>query len=298
MRLKSVLLTLFLLCILPAWSDNVRTVTGEYIYYGNATDSPSECKRKALQHARIEALKTFGTIVSQNTFQTERENGKDSESTFLSLSETEVKGEWLGDIGDPEYEVTFANDDTLVVKCRIKGRARELSNEAADFETLVLRNGSHRKNADTSFRNGDDMYLYFTSPIGGNLSVFLQDESGETYCLLPYSTSPDSDVKVKKNFEYVFFDRSRAGTDFGTVDELTLTADGHREYNKVYVVFSPNPFSLPAVRFRSEGTPPSIGGEDFSRWLVKSRRNDPKMGVKQIMISIDPSSGNTERIRN
>lgn len=278
-------------------ANPVKTVEGEYTYYGDRDDSPADCKRKAAQHARVEALRQFGTIVSHNVFQFDSDDGKSAESRFLSLSESEVKGEWLGDIGEPQYETSFSSDDTLVVKCKIKGKARAISNEAVDFETLVLRNGTDRRNADTSFRDGDDMYLYFSSPVSGYLSVFLQDESGETYSLLPYPRSARNELKVNKGWDYVFFDRNRGGNEFGTVEELVLTASGKREYNKVYVVFSPNLFSSPAVRFKSDGAPPSTDGETFSEWLVRSRRNDPRMGVRSIAIAIDPSGKKTETIK-
>lgn len=275
----------------------VKTVEGKYTYYGGRDDSPADCKRKAAQFARIDALRQFGTVVSQTTFQTERDDGQKAESTFLSLSESEVKGEWLGDIGEPQYETSFSDDDTLVVTCRIRGRARELSNEASDFETLVLRNGTDRRNADTGFRHNDDMYLYFSSPVAGYVAVFLQGEDGETYSLLPYPRSATGEVKVKKGYGYTFFDSKRAGTEFGTVEELRLTAPDRREYNKVFVVFSPNPFSLPPVSFKSEGAPPSLDTEGFAEWLVRNRRNDPKMGVKSIGIVIDPPGTKTERVR-
>lgn len=276
-------------------SAPVKTVVGEYTYYGGKNDSPADCQRMALQLARIEALKEFGTIVSQNTFTSSSESNEGYETRFLSLSESEVKGEWLKDEGEPEFTRSFSDDGTLVVKCRVKGLARALSNEAADFETLVLRNGNDRKNADTNFRHDDDLYMYFSSPSNGYVSIFLQDESGDVYTLLPYPHSDVDRIRVKKGFDYVFFDTTKAGSDFGAVEPITVTTDGATEYNKVYVVFSPETFSAPPSRFIGEGLPPVTDGESFSKWLVKSRRNDPKMGVKSIMIKIDPDSRQTLR---
>ncbi len=273
----------------------VRTVTGEYTYYGSKTDSPADCKRMAAQLARVEALKEFGTIVSQNTFTSSSESNRGYETRFLSLSESEVKGEWLKDEGEPEFTVSFADDDTIVVKCRIKGLARAISNEATDFEALVLRNGNDRKNADTNFKHDDDLYLYFSSPVSGYLAMFLQDESGDVYSLLPYPHSDIDRIHVRKGYDYVFFDPTRAGSDFGAVEPINVTADERMEYNKVYVVFSPETFSAPPGRFVDANLPPVTDGETFSKWLVKSRRNDPRMGVKSIMIMIEPDSKKTIR---
>lgn len=268
----------------------VKTVEGTFTYYGDRMESPAECKLKAAQMARIEALKEFGTIISHNTFSSQSESMGKSQSKFLSLSESETKGEWLSDIGEPKYTVSFSDDDCLVVTCQIKGQARALSNEAEEFEALVLRNGNERKNADNSFKNDDDLYVYFCAPTQGYVAVFLQDENGDVYSLLPYPHSHINRVHVKKGYDYVFFDSKRAGNDFGTVEPIGVTATERDEFNKVYVLFSPNEFSLPPMRFTDdENLPPVTDGEAFSKWLVKARRNDPKMGVKSTLIRISPS---------
>lgn len=280
------------------FADNdVVTVEGIATYYGETNDSPADCKRKALAQARIEALRSFGTIVSHNLFQSESDNGESAESSFLALSESEVKGEWLGDVGEPDYQTSFSDDDTLVVTCRIKGRARALSNEAAEFESVVLRNGTDRRNADTHFNDGDDMYVSFSAPVNGYVMIFLLDEAGDAYCLLPYLRSTEDMVKVKKNYDYVFFDSSRAGTEFGSVDDLVMTSDRKKEYNKLYVLFSPNPIAMPMVRPKRDGLPASMKTEDFHKWIIKVRRNDPRLGVQSTPITISPSTSATEKIR-
>ncbi len=294
-------LCVMLLCLMgmvsAAKADDVKTVEGEYTFLGGGRHSPAECKRLAAEGARIEALKKeFGVIVGQNVMQTEHIDG-DSESThFLSLSFSEVKGEWLGDIGEPEYDISLDDDATLVVKCKVKGRAKALSNRASEFESLVLRNGTDQRNADTDFRHGDRMYLYFSAPVNGYLAVFLADEADNVFAILPYATGGVNEIRTKKGYDYVFFD-PRRGNDFGTVDELIMTAPEGEEYNKVYVVFSPEPFSPPAVKFKYAGAPPSTDAEEFSKWLVKARRNDDRMGVKSMNLRISPSGKKTEKMR-
>ncbi|MDE7343971.1 MAG: hypothetical protein K2N19_08155 [Muribaculaceae bacterium] len=119
--------------------------------------------------------------------QTESIRGDSETSHFLSLSSSEVKGEWLGDIGEPEYDISLDQDANLIVHCKVKGRAKALNNRAAEFEALVLRNGTDRRQADTNFRHGDRMYLYFSAPVNGYLSVFLADEQDN---VLPSSPIP------------------------------------------------------------------------------------------------------------
>lgn len=290
---------LSLYCVGINASTPVKNVTGVYTYYGDKKDSPADCKRIAAQMARIDALKKdFGTVVSQNTIISSDDSNKGYETRFLSLSESEVKGEWLGDTGEPEYVIEFGTDDSLIVTCRVQGKARAISNEAVEFEALVLRNGNDRRNADTHFKDNDDLFLYFSAPVNGYLSFFLQDETGTVYRLLPYPHSDVEEILVKKGYDYVFLDPSKLSTQFGNVEPVYVSAPDRKEYNKVYVVFSPERFSSPLVRFMDPDTPPSISGEEFSKWLIKSRRADPRMGVKSIMLVIEPSDSSMVTHRN
>lgn len=297
---KKVLLRIFALllaplAVLPAAADDIKTLRGEYTFTGDGRLSPAECKRIAAEQARIEALAAeFGTTITQDRQETNIMHGDNQTTKFMSLTSSEVKGEWLGDIEDPEYSTSLDKNDNLVVKCVVKGRAKKLNNRAANFEAIVLKNSSDKRNASTTFTHDDDMYLYFSAPVNGYLSAYLLDESGEAYCLLPYSTGDVNEIKTKKGYDYIFFDEQR-GTDFGTVDRLRLTAPDHAEYNKIYVIFSPEPFSLPPVKFRVPGAPPSISADDFNTWVIRSRRNDPQMGVKTMNLLITPKASSYDR---
>lgn len=210
---------------------------------------------------------------------------RDESSYFSSMSLTSVKGEWIADTGEPTYEYSLDDDGCYVVKCTVNGTAREISNEAAEFEALVLRNGTTTRHSDTHFRSGDDMYLYFRAPSDGYVACFLADDKENVYSLLPYQETADDDVKVRRGREYVFFDPEKADKAHGRVDELVLTTDD-MERNSVYVVFSPKPFARALDNHTADDIPRSLSRDDFARWLAKSRRNDPKMGVRIMNIEI------------
>lgn len=262
-------------------------VSGEATYYDDGRHSRVECMKFAAEQARINALaKEFGTIVTQNISQTDRiSNGRET-NDFLATSMTEVKGEWISDIGEPKYEYSYDAQQNLIVTCKIRGKARAISNEAASFETAVLRNGVYRRNEDTHFKSGDSMYLYFLGATDGYLMVFLEDESRNVINLLPYPHDPKGEVKVKKYEEYTFFSQEKSTREFGQVEELELTAEDYPEYNKLYVIFSPNSFSRPVMK--GVGELPQMASADFSRWLQKARLADPKMGVHVINLEIAP----------
>ncbi|MDE6578243.1 MAG: DUF4384 domain-containing protein [Muribaculaceae bacterium] len=280
----------FIVAVAAYAAPSMKTVSGEYTYYGDKSTSPAECKRLALEGARLAALsKEFGTIVTQDILQADRIGSKGEVNKFLALSSTEVKGEWIADEGEPQYTITLDKDDNYIVTCRVKGKAREISNESADFKALVLRNGNKEGNASTEFYDGDDLFLYFTAPMDGYVSVFLSLEDGNVYQMLPYLMDAKGEAKVKKGYDYVFFDASKAEGTFGTPDQFKIACDGDIEFNKIYVVFSPSYFSKPVTRARSSVEElPSMSEDEFSKWLVKTRRTDPKMGVKQMNLKIYP----------
>lgn len=287
MKLRLLTITLALAsAICAAAAPKSQTVSGEYTYYDNGHHSRNECMRIAAEQARIDALaRAFGTTLTQTSEETSRIRSGNETNDFLMLSMAEVKGEWLGDSEMPKYEYGYDKDQNLIVTCRVKGTARPVSNESVAFETSVLRNGLHAKNADTRFRDGDDMYLYFLGSDNGYLTVWLEDESGTVFGLLPYPRDPKGEVKVKRYQEYTFF-KNTPDQEFGPAEELILTASSDLEYNRVYVVFSPNPYSKPVMT--ADGGLPTLSHEEFAKWLIKSRRNDPRLGVKAINIEISP----------
>lgn len=287
-KVKRVILCLLSLVIgLTCKCADIKTVTGEYTFVGDGTQSPVDCRRLALEGAKLQALaREFGTIVSQDIYQRETSGTKSDDTYFSSMSSTEVKGEWIADDGDPVYETFFDSDGNIVVKCRIRGKARAISNESVDFAASILRNGKDARNADTSFRDGDDMYLSFLSPVDGYVAAFLVGEDMDVYRLLPYGSDNSGQVKVKHGKTYLFFDAASDETPGRQVDEYRLTASSPVERNSIYVVFSPSPFSLRADSRKNSDLPPRQTFKDFSKWLSDSRRHDTKMGVRVMHIEI------------
>ncbi len=288
--LKIFLCALLLLAVsLPASAAKEVTVTGEATYYDDGTRSRRQCMQEALNLARIDALaKEFGTIVEQDLIQTDRVSESREQHDFLSLSSTEVQGEWISDIGEPEYDINLDKDGNFIVTCRIKGKARAITNEASEFEAKVLRNAPMINAENTSFRHGDSMYLYFNGSVNGYVAVFLEDELGNVLQLLPYTTDTNHRFKVRKNKEYFFFSDQHHDRSLGQVDEIFLTAQDRTEINRLWVVFSPESFSRPVMV--SDGGHPYTQKADFEKWLNRSRRHDSKMNVKTMNIEIIPQN--------
>lgn len=294
---------LAILLVLPPTahaSDDVRTVTGTYTFYGEPHHSVNDCKRLALEGARLEALKQFGTMMQQNTLTAETERDGEAATRFLNLTSTEVRGEWLGDIDAPRYDApSFDSDGNIIVTCHVKGRARAITNESVRFAAKVLKGCSLPECADTHFADGQDMRLLFRAPTDGYVAVFLSEENGNVCRLLPYSASTDDLLKVRKNREYVFFDPSMADhSDPTPVDELVMHADRTEEFNTLVVIFSPNPFAMPPTQFTDDLTPRSLTNEEFQKWFIASKMHDTKMGQQSFNLVISPAEKRTETIRH
>lgn len=280
--------SLLFLLIFPLTLSAQKTekVCGEYTYYAPADKTLEQAKQIALERAKIQALADeFGTIVSQsNATLMQNENGK-TDSHFFSLSNSEVKGEWLEDQGEPEYQINY-EQGMLVIKCSVCGKARAITNKAVDFTALILRNGTEEKFASVDFRNGDDMFLFFQAPTDGYIAVYLVDQTPTAYCLLPYQSDGNGQQPVKHGEKYVFFSPKLAKDTKSLVDEYTLTYSGTIEHNQVYVIFSPNPFTKALDSQQNSSLPRQLSYEDFSKWLGKCRKRDEKMGMKRMDIEI------------
>lgn len=280
-------LILLLLLALPVYSQKMKTVEGEYIYYAPENVTLEEARNTALNRAMIQALADeFGTIVSQtNSSIVSNRNGK-SEIDFQSIGGSEVKGEWIETIGEPKYEISYSQN-MLVVKVLVKGRAREILTTAIDFKVHVLRNGTDDKFESDEFRNGDDLYLSFLSPVKGYLAVYLIDTEKRAFCLLPYRNQADGIYKIDANRRYVFFDtKSVPLSERPFVDEYVMTSERSAEYNQIYIIFSPNQFAKAADNEIDSHLPRELDFSVFQNWLVKCRKFDKDMNLWMVSIKI------------
>ena len=284
--------TLFFLILFTfsatAFSQKTEKVTATYTYYAPEHISQAEAKRIALDRAKITAIAdAFGTIVTQsNTNVVSVQNGK-TEERFFSLGGSEVKGEWIETLKDPVYDIRYEGD-MLVVSVEVTGRIREIVGAGIDFTAKVLRNGVEEKFESTEFRSGDDLFLYFKSPVDGYLTVYLLDEtSGDVFCLLPYKASGEGAYRIEHDRPYVLFSSKHEHNNPGDVDEYNMTCNSDKEYNDVYVIFSPNAFAKAnANETMSEVLPRQLSFEDYQKWLAKLRKKDKDACVKKIEIQI------------
>lgn len=280
-------LCLFSLSVL---AQRMEKVTVEYVYHAPDNISLEEAKYIALERAKIEVItEKFGTMVSQSNFTTVMNRDGKSNTDFFSLGSSEVKGEWLETIGEPRYDIVY-EQGMLVIKVSVSGHICEIANTKVDFKAKVLCNGIDMKYERNDFRSGDDLYLYFQSPVDGYLAVYLVDASQKVYCLLPYRNQNDGIYKVNASIPYLLFSKDKAMNDMRSLtDEYVMTCSRGKELNRIYILFSPKPFSkaLDEERLDERLLPRELKYKDFQRWLTACRKRNKEMclEIKDITIN-------------
>ena len=278
-----------------AFAQRECKVSGEYTFYAPLNVSPDDAIATAVEKAKIQALAdAFGTLIDiHSTNVIQNENGK-SNSSFLSLGESSVKGEWLGDTKEPETEVGI-EEGFLMARAKVWGLAREIVSAPIEIDAKLLKQTDGRYDED-QFHHGDNVYLSFKSPTKGFLAVYLMDDKGDAYCLLPYAGDDDGQFSVKANKSYLLFSEDHA-EEGEKCDEYTMTCEKKTaEQNLVYVIFSPNKFTkandeesdkVVDVNGAKELLPRFLSYADFQKWLLRCRRADKDMQViiKPVVIS-------------
>lgn len=271
------------LLIIPAVTFSQRTekVTASYTYHAPENVTLEKAKRTALEQAKITAIAdAFGTLVTQNNSTVVVNQNGQSNSRFFSLGGSEVKGEWIETTKEPVYDVRY-EQGMLVVSVEVRGVIREITSSSIDCKVKILRNGTDEKYESTDFRNGDDMYLYFKSPIDGFLLAYMFDEtSKQVVRILPYIKSFSASLSVIGDKEYLFFKKER-NTDY-MVDEYTMTAMQPVEFNTLYIIFSPT--RIVKANDSSDEAHDGIRVlkyEDFNKWLVGIKKQVSAKVIEQ-----------------
>lgn len=277
------------LALVPLMSSAQRTVTasGTYIHYAPMNVTPDQAELTAIERAKIDIIeKEFGRVVGVSNYTEVMNHGEQSSVKFLSLGESEVKGEWIETIGKPTIRHDFANN-LQVITVSISGRIREVTGAKVDFEAKILRNGIADRYESSEFKDGDDFFVSFQTPTDGYVAIYLYDLSGVNR-LLPMKYSGHPAYFISADTKYIFFadgvsqyddiaykNQNAIHSDYG------LTCEGDSEVNRIYIIFSPNKFTTASDDIPDEITAPaSIDFDGFQKWLSRCRRRDKEMALR------------------
>lgn len=278
-----------LLALIPLMSLAQKTVTasGSYTYYAPTNVTPEHAELTAIERTKVAIIeKEFGTVMGVRNFTEVINEGVQSSTKFLSLGESEVKGEWIETLGKPEIRHEFANN-MQVITVTLKGRIREVITPKVEFDAKLLRNGIADKFESAEFKNGDDFFISFESEENGYVAIYLYDLDGVNR-LLPMKYSGHAGYFVEAHTKYVFFaNQISRYEDIATINpahihsDYGMTCNGDSEVNRIYVIFSPNKFSTASDFIPDEATAPaSIDFNGFQKWLSRCRQRDRDMTLR------------------
>ena len=270
--------------------NDIEHVKATYDYISTSLDeTPQQAERNAIECAKQKALEDkFGMDVSNVTnvlTSISDGNDKQSQSNFLSLGGISVRGEWIETTKQEILEKSYISD-RWHVRVHVEGRARNKKTAKADIRYTFIRD-IHDVESPVSFRDGNDIFLRFSSPVAGYLCVYLVDEAQNAYCLLPYMNQQSGSQAIEANREYIFFSEKYDPN----AQEYSLNTEHSSEQNVLYVVFSPSDFTKASDKqggknFRNEQLLRELSYESFLKWLSKNQTRDPEMLVCPTVITI------------
>ncbi len=274
---------------LAAQAQKEKTVTGSHLVQAPLTMTPQQADEQALLRAQTAAIDSaFRTnIISMaSTMLTES-----SQSIYME-THSSLRGEWVKTIGKPRYRRGFT-ENGFWVECTVKGVVREIVNAKVPLEVAVLCNDVEGKTEKLDFKDGENMYLRFRSPVTGWLAVWFYDNTSDMVSLiLPYKASDDIAPRtmVKADQEYTFFSKQKApkGSNVREILEYDLHCGDQTETNTLIMVFSTKPFTRPVVDSEqlNRRVAPHVSYEKFNSWLSRAQSQDKDMQVTYRSITI------------
>ena len=277
--LTSLLLSIFSLLLS---APSVRTAAGDYTYYVPENIPLEKAKIIALDRCKLKILaEEFGTVTGiVSSTRIKQKNGK-SDIDFSQIGESEVRGEWIETMGMPKYDISYKGD-MLIIKVSVRGKIRELVNASVDFDAKVLCNGTEERFERSDFKSGDELYLSFKSPTSGYLAIYLYDCDDRYQCLYPYANDVSGIGVIEGGKDYLLF--SKKADTAHSVDEYVLQTDKAEEFNRLYIIFSPNKFTKAAddegKSSDSSFLPRELSYGNFQKWLARCRKLDTEMRVE------------------
>lgn len=291
---------LFLIVSFSGYSQKEIATIGENLMRIEKNQTILQAQEMSLQQAKIDGIeRVFGRVIinGNSTYLQNKSVNKsvETKSSFAFFSDSFVKGEWVRNTSEPIFTFQNLNGEQWL-KVKVAGIVREIESGPITFKLNTL-NCEKVSCITEIYRNDQDFYVQFKSPENGFLALYLDDPSlGETSRILPYQNSQlyQGAIPIQRNKEYVFFSKKLDQlNEIGAVDELVfkLSRGVDSEQYKLFILFSPEPFSTPLVEDKSHLfldrsmlnrgilLPKSMESSKFQEWLQKVRINKRKLQV-------------------
>lgn len=285
------------------------------VEWNKNSESLEQSKERAKALAIVNALESaFGVVVVQgnSTYIKNVNTGTKTETqtNFNMIGNSVVKGEVIEILKIKFHEINYDKKidrkkiEFTDIKCIVTLNAKEITDSKLDIETKTLA-CTDKKCEATAYKDGDDFFVYFRSPVDGFLSIYL-DDTKNTVRLLPYMEMPEgtaNNFKIKADKEYILFSDKDEFDYFNdkyfVEDTYELFSEDVKDLNRVFIVFSKKTLNKPSLKkgldlenyndYLEKGyqAPLQTSSEDFQRWLIKNRSLRGDMQVEIIDITIE-----------
>jgi len=319
MKKFPVFIFIIIYCIYPfhlSQAQQIVKTSGEAQVEWPDTKSRNQVQQEAKDLATIDALeRAFGRVIVQgnSTYLTNLNTGEQTEtrSVFNMIANTSVKGEVLDVLNENYKEVegykiiAGKREPVREIKCEITIKAMEITAPPIEFVSFPLA-CTNINCKTTRFKENDDLYFFFRSPVKGYLSIYL-DDGLNSYRILPYQNMPDKyegGIPVEPDKEYILFSDAEEFDYFKDepvqVDTYELFAENAQDLNRLFVIFSKEQLNKPKLseadsrktlsdKDIEEGytLPLTLESEDYQRWLMKQRtyfKDKMEMDIVDIVI--------------
>ncbi|MEM9846446.1 MAG: hypothetical protein AAF847_01055 [Bacteroidota bacterium] len=239
-------------------------------------------QRKAIEEKFGSNFYSGSSLRIESTNQDGEASGKE---TYKTITNSYAKGIWVETI-KKHFETIHVDErgrQETWLHCTLEGRIMEITEAQYDLVTepmSCLLQGCER----TDFRNENEFYLKFQSPVDGYVSVYLDLTQDDIVQFLLPSHSAFAEVQADQ--EVVLFKNAN----------YEMYTERDQELDVLYVIFSEHPFAKPILRAgraaneeeRSEGIsfPRELNRRNFEQWLGRIRTQYKGVQVEEIPITI------------
>ena len=297
--IRIAIVLLFIAC--STFGQQILETSGEAQVRVEKDISKDDAMELARQQAMINAIdKAFGSYVEQDSDM----DIEDGSTDFKIIGQTLVRGDWLKTIKESFKEESrltkgdYGKETEIWINCRVKGLVREIT------KPEVRLNVEPRSCPDDlcrtySFNSGAAMYLSFSSPVDGYLSIYIVQEDQNAYRLLPYQEMPEEflhAIPVQADKEYLFFASGEPydyfeGFSYLMIDEIFLETEREKEFLDLYIVFSTEKYTKPILKASDNLSsayvlPKMIERDEFMKWLQDSRIYDSEFQYNRITLTV------------
>lgn len=282
---------------LPLHAEKIKKrITANYLYHIPRGESDEEAERHALQRARTEAIaKAFGTFVSNNSTSVYEQQNDQYYQGYFQLTDCDVRGEWIS-ISGPKFDFGYDGNHERSVLVMEDGYAVKLGGDL-NLDIRLLRSGldieRNKVGTHDIYKDGDNMYLYFKSPVDGYLTLYIVDNDNisnpRVARLLPYPSENDGDAQpIKANHPYIFFSEDKAESELkeDTREIYMRCTNRDMDFNILYIIFSREPFTRCVDKSTEEDEVPTLRMKIFQKWLSNRLSSDHELMIDKIAIAI------------